>query len=36
MDELEEIKKQIIELDDRVADLEDRGKGITVYEACYQ
>lgn len=32
---LEEIKNQICELDDRVADLEHRDEGITVYEALY-
>ena len=35
MNELDEIKMQIIELDNRVANLEHREEGITIYEALY-
>ena len=35
VNELAEIKMQIIELDNRVADLEHREAGITLYESLY-
>jgi chromosome segregation ATPase len=33
--QLKELRQQIIELDDRVADLEHKDDRITVYEALY-
>lgn len=33
MNELEEIKKQIIELDDRIRFLETKDEGIIIYDA---
>lgn len=35
MNELEQIKIQLHELDDRISDLEHREEGITIYEALY-
>lgn len=33
MNELEEMRNQIIELDDRLSALENEGEGITIYDA---